>query len=91
MIDLMIDIKQQMLIANGYPKNAITKPIMKSMNGTTNAFFTAKASDRYSWSGLISSKDFAIQNNMILTIMKSNPYNTSASKEKGLFATNVVK
>ena len=68
MIDLMIDIKQQMLIARGYPKNAITKPIMKSMNGTTNAFFTAKASDRYSWSGLISSKDFAIQNNMILTI-----------------------
>ena len=67
MIDLMIDIKQQMLIARGYPKNAITKPIMKSMNGTTNAFFTAKASDRYSWSGLISSKDFAIQNNMILT------------------------
>ena len=47
MIDLMIDIKQQMLIARGYPKNAITKPIMKSMNGTTNAFFTAKASDRY--------------------------------------------
>lgn len=91
MIDLMIDIKQQMLIARGYPKNAITKPIMKSMNGTTNAFFTAKASDRYSWSGLISSKDFAIQNNMILTIMKSDPYNTSASKEKGLFATNVVK
>ena len=59
----MIDIKQQMLIARGYPKNAITKPIMKSMNGTTNAFFIAKASDRYSWSGLISSKDFAIQNN----------------------------
>ena len=48
-IDLMIDIKQQMLIVKGYPKNAITKPIMKSMNGTTNAFFTAKASDRYSW------------------------------------------
>lgn len=80
-----------MLIANGWPKNAITKPIMKIMNGTTNAFFTTKASDRYSWSGLMSIKDFAIQNNMMLTIMKSNPYNTSASKEKGLFATNVVK
>ena len=52
------------------------------MNGTTNAFFTAKASDRYSWSGLMSIKDFAIQNNMMLTIMESNPYNTSASKEK---------
>ena len=60
-------------------------------HGITNAFFTAKASDKYSWSGLMSINDFAIQNNMILTIMKSNPYNVSASKENRLSATNVVK
>ena len=48
MMGLMIDIRQQMLIANGYPKNAIIKPIIKIIDGMSSAFFSAKASDRYS-------------------------------------------
>ena len=57
---------------------------MKIMEGITIAFLTSNAFDRCSWSELISSKDLAIQNNMTLIKMKSNPYNTSASSENGL-------
>lgn len=57
----------------------------------TNAFLISNTFDRYSLSELISSKDFAIQNSMTLIKIKSKPYNTSASSENGLLATNVVK
>ena len=88
---LMIDIRQQMLIANGYPKNAIIKPIIKIIDGMSSAFFSAKGSDRYSWLGLMSINDFAIQNSMMLIRIKSKPYSTSATNENGLLATNVVR
>ena len=52
---------------------------MKIMEGITIAFLISNTFDRYSLSELISSKDLAIQNNMTLLKMKSNPYNTSAS------------
>ena len=55
---------------------------MKIMEGITIAFLISNTFDRYSLSELISSKDLAIQNNMALIKMKSNPYNTSASSEK---------
>ena len=86
-----MDIRQQMLIANGYPKSAIISPMIKSIDGTSRAFFRANASDRYSCSGLIFIKDFAIQNSMMLIRIKSKPYKPSATKENGLFATNVVR
>ena len=55
---------------------------MKIMECITIAFLISNTFDRYSLSELISSKDLAIQNNMALIKMKSNPYNTSASSEK---------
>lgn len=64
---------------------------MKIMEGITIAFLISNTFDRYSLSELISSKDLAIQNNMALIKMKSNPYNISASSENGLLATNVVR
>ena len=64
---------------------------MKIMEGITIAFLISNTFDRYSLSELISSKDLAIQNNMALIKMKSNPYNTSVSSENGLLATNVVR
>lgn len=64
---------------------------MKIMEGITIAFLISNTFDRYSLSELISSKDLAIQNNMELIKMKSNPYNTSVSSENGLLATNVVR
>ena len=64
---------------------------MKIMEGITIAFLISNTFDRYSLSELISSKDLAIQNNMALIKMKSNPYNTSTSSENGLLATNVVR
>jgi hypothetical protein len=86
----MIDIKQQMMIANGLPENAAIIPTMNNMNGMTNAFLTSNALDKF-WLGLRFIRDFAIQNSMMLTRMKSKPYNSSASIENGLFATNVVR
>ena len=62
-----------MLIANGYPKNAIIKPAANNIDGIINAFFTAKASERDSSLGLTSNNDFAIQNNITLIRMKSKP------------------
>lgn len=67
-----------MLIANGYPKNAIIKPAANNIDGIINAFFTAKASERDSSLGLTSNNDFAIQNNITLIMIKSKPYNTWA-------------
>ena len=64
---------------------------MKIMEGITIAFLISNTFDRYSLSELISSKDLAIQNNMALIKMKSNPYNTSVGSENGLLATNVVR
>ena len=64
---------------------------MNNIEGIIRAFFTANASDKLSLSGLRFIRDFAIQYNMILIRMKSKPYNTSASSENGLPATNVVR
>lgn len=63
---------------------------MNNMDGMTNAFLTSNALDKF-WLGLRFIRDFAIQNSMMLTRMKSKPYNTSASSENGLLATNVVR
>ena len=47
-MDLTIVIKQQMLIAIGYPISAITNPIMNITNGINKAVLKFIASFRYS-------------------------------------------
>ena len=75
-----------MLIAKGYPKKAKAKPNKNRMNGITSAFFTSSTFDKC----FKIKQGFCHLKQIMLTMMKSKPYNTSSSKENGLFATNVV-
>ena len=50
-----------MLIATGYPKTAMTHPIMNSIDGMYIAFFRFITFFKYSFSLLMLSNDFAMK------------------------------
>ena len=77
-------IKQQIMIAIGYPSIAIMNPTMNIANGIYNASLTFNALFKYSsFSGFNSSRDFAIKYRIISTIMKSRPYNACGINSLG--------
>ena len=81
-----------MLIAIGYPANAIINPIMNIAKGINNASLKFIAPFKYSsFSEFKFNRDFAIKYRIMSTIIKSKPYNAWGMKELGLFATNIVK
>lgn len=90
-IDLIIRIKQTILIAIGWPKNPIINPIIRNISGMIIAFFKSKTLGRYSLSALIFIKYLLMINKIISIKMKSKPYKDSLNREFGLFATKIVK
>lgn len=90
-IDLTIKIRQTILIAMGWPKNPIIKPMISSINGIIMPFFKSKTSVKYSLSELIFIKYLLMINKIISIKIKSRPYKDSLNNEFGLLATKRVK
>ncbi len=90
-MDLMIVIKQTMLIAIGWPKNPMINPIIRNINGMIIAFFKSMTLVKYSLSALIFIRYLLIIYRIISIKIKFRPYKDSLNREFGLLATKIVR